>query len=334
MGQCPPRTLPRPPPMSMKPPPKKNPRLWRPTRTGADTSVGQAFFHGNSLSLRCNVAWIFQAGQYVLCWDPLDGSSIVDNNWAVGTIIGVWDKSTGLIGATGRDQVMSIVTLYGPRTTVFITLDDGVYEFTLGDGTLELSWLWNYFGRQFGVKHWFFGLRKQVDLLSWQDLHQDWVQDLCSCQHASGPGGGTGEMKGSSASAFGWKQLTGFSFLMIPKLTIEMGRLTMVSQEPVEIILGERVGNRTSHLFFCFLFQSCSRLKATTTSSITTWPTSSPCATLVVWFPMCASSLRRVRVSSPTPHPRQATSKTNRARHFKLQNQSKRFRSCFYSLIM
>lgn len=73
-------------------------------------------------------------GQYVLCWDPLDGSSIVDNNWAVGTIVGVWDKSTGLIGATGRDQVMSMVALYGPRTTVFMTMDDGVYEFTLGDG--------------------------------------------------------------------------------------------------------------------------------------------------------------------------------------------------------
>lgn len=73
-------------------------------------------------------------GQYVLCWDPLDGSSIVDNNWAVGTIVGVWDKSTGLIGATGRDQVMSLVTLYGPRTTVFMTLDDGVYEFTLAEG--------------------------------------------------------------------------------------------------------------------------------------------------------------------------------------------------------
>lgn len=73
-------------------------------------------------------------GQYVLCWDPLDGSSIVDNNWAVGTIVGVWDKSTGLIGATGRDQVMSLVVLYGPRTTCFMTLDDGVYEFTLGPG--------------------------------------------------------------------------------------------------------------------------------------------------------------------------------------------------------
>jgi len=73
-------------------------------------------------------------GQFVICWDPLDGSSIVDNNWAVGTIVGVWDKSTGLIGATGKDQVMSLVALYGPRTTVFMTLDDGVYEFTLGPG--------------------------------------------------------------------------------------------------------------------------------------------------------------------------------------------------------
>mmetsp|Transcript_5355 Transcript_5355/g.16215 ORF Transcript_5355/g.16215 Transcript_5355/m.16215 type:complete len:374 (+) Transcript_5355:47-1168(+) len=71
-------------------------------------------------------------GQYVVCWDPLDGSSIVDNNWAVGTMIGVWDKSTGLIGATGRDQVTSVVALYGPRTTVLVALDDGVYEFTYG----------------------------------------------------------------------------------------------------------------------------------------------------------------------------------------------------------
>jgi len=44
-------------------------------------------------------------GEFVICWDPLDGSSIVDNNWAVGTIIGVWPKKTGLLGATGRDQV-------------------------------------------------------------------------------------------------------------------------------------------------------------------------------------------------------------------------------------
>lgn len=71
-------------------------------------------------------------GEYTVCWDPLDGSSIVDNNWAVGTMMGIWPKSTGLIGATGRDQVTSLVALYGPRTTVLVALDDGTYEFTYG----------------------------------------------------------------------------------------------------------------------------------------------------------------------------------------------------------
>ena len=71
-------------------------------------------------------------GKFCLCWDPLDGSAIVDNNWAVGTIIGIWPSSTGILGATGRDQVASMVANYGPRTTAFVTLDDGVYEFTRG----------------------------------------------------------------------------------------------------------------------------------------------------------------------------------------------------------
>ena len=76
-------------------------------------------------------------GEYTVCWDPLDGSSIVDNNWAVGTIIGIWGSTSGtgtdgLLGATGRDQRTSLVALYGPRTTVIVALDDGVYEFSYG----------------------------------------------------------------------------------------------------------------------------------------------------------------------------------------------------------
>merc|ERR1719362_668181 len=87
-----------------------------------------------------------EEAEYTVCWDPLDGSSIVDNNWAVGTMIGIWGKKTGLIGAKGSDQVTSLVALYGPRTTVLVALDDGTYEFTYGctpegcqlpDGTWE-----------------------------------------------------------------------------------------------------------------------------------------------------------------------------------------------------
>jgi len=79
------------------------------------------------------VRLMHEDGKYSIVWDPLDGSSIVDNNWAVGTILAIWPASTGIIGATGRDQVASMVALYGPRTTAYVTLDDGVYEFTLGD---------------------------------------------------------------------------------------------------------------------------------------------------------------------------------------------------------
>jgi len=79
-------------------------------------------------------------GEFTVCWDPLDGSSIVDNNWAVGTMIGIWGSKSGtgpqggdgLLGATGRDQVTSMIALYGPRTTVLVGLDDGVYEFSYG----------------------------------------------------------------------------------------------------------------------------------------------------------------------------------------------------------
>jgi len=79
-------------------------------------------------------------GEYTVCWDPLDGSSIVDNNWAVGTMIGIWGSKSGskvgdnngMLGATGRHQVTSMVALYGPRTTVLVALDDGVYEFSYG----------------------------------------------------------------------------------------------------------------------------------------------------------------------------------------------------------
>lgn len=85
---------------------------------------------------------------FIVCWDPLDGSSIVDNNWAVGTMVGVWPfhnnqekngefSESALFGCTGRDQVTSLVALYGPRTTVLVALDDGTYEFTYGCSTKD-----------------------------------------------------------------------------------------------------------------------------------------------------------------------------------------------------
>jgi hypothetical protein len=75
----------------------------------------------------------------------LDGSSIVDTNFTVGTIFGVWpgDKLTGV---TGRDQVASAMGIYGPRTTYVIAINGfpGTHEFLLLDEGMSAKYLCFY----------------------------------------------------------------------------------------------------------------------------------------------------------------------------------------------
>ncbi len=71
---------------------------------------------------------------YSVAFDPLDGSSIIDTNFAVGTIWGVWAGSK-LTGISGRDIKSGGIAIYGPRTTITIALDgiEGAHEFLLID---------------------------------------------------------------------------------------------------------------------------------------------------------------------------------------------------------
>ena len=54
-------------------------------------------------------------------FDPLDGSSIIDANFSVGSIFGIW-PGKGVLHRTGRQQVASAISVYGPRTTLCIAL--------------------------------------------------------------------------------------------------------------------------------------------------------------------------------------------------------------------
>ena len=56
-----------------------------------------------------------------MAFDPLDGSSIVDANFAVGSIFGIW-PGDGLLGRRGRDQAAAAYAVYGPRTILVIAL--------------------------------------------------------------------------------------------------------------------------------------------------------------------------------------------------------------------
>jgi sedoheptulose-bisphosphatase len=73
-------------------------------------------------------------GVFTVAFDPLDGSSIIDTNFAVGSIFGIW-RGTGLVGQKVKDQVASMIAVYGPRTEIFLgTRATGVHNFILREG--------------------------------------------------------------------------------------------------------------------------------------------------------------------------------------------------------
>jgi len=68
-------------------------------------------------------------GMFSVAYDPLDGSSLVDVNLAVGTIVGIYQGCDLL--QPGRKMVGAMYILYGPRVSMVYSVGKGVYEFTM-----------------------------------------------------------------------------------------------------------------------------------------------------------------------------------------------------------
>jgi fructose-1,6-bisphosphatase I len=80
----------------------------------------------------------YPRGEYLLLFDPLDGSSNIDVNISVGTIFsvlrcpqGVTQPDEGCFLQTGRAQVAAGFATYGPSTILVLTVGDGTHGFTL-----------------------------------------------------------------------------------------------------------------------------------------------------------------------------------------------------------
>ena len=84
----------------------------------------------------------YPRGEYLLLFDPLDGSSNIDVNISVGTIFSVLRCPSDSSGKPaepdeaaflqpGRSQVASGFAVYGPTTVLVLTVGDGVHGFTL-----------------------------------------------------------------------------------------------------------------------------------------------------------------------------------------------------------
>jgi len=80
----------------------------------------------------------FPQGEYLLLFDPLDGSSNIDVNVSIGTIFSVLRKVNNQRGISeedflqpGKQQAAAGYCIYGPQVTLVLTLGDGVAMFTL-----------------------------------------------------------------------------------------------------------------------------------------------------------------------------------------------------------
>lgn len=81
----------------------------------------------------------FAFGSYLVCFDPLDGSSNIDVNVAVGTIFSIFrrispensEPNMGDILQAGIEQVAAGYFVYGSSTIMVYCAGDGVHGFTL-----------------------------------------------------------------------------------------------------------------------------------------------------------------------------------------------------------
>jgi fructose-1,6-bisphosphatase I len=78
----------------------------------------------------------YPQGEYLLLFDPLDGSSNIDVNVSIGTIFSVLKHKGGEVSnasflQAGDEQVCAGYCVYGPQTTLVLTVGQGVAMFTL-----------------------------------------------------------------------------------------------------------------------------------------------------------------------------------------------------------
>jgi fructose-1,6-bisphosphatase I len=121
--------------------------------------------------------------QFILCIDPLDGSSNTEADGALGTIFALHRRRKNSPGDDaahvdfcGSEQVAAGYVLYGPSTVLVytssagvigFTLDPELGEFLLSHADIRCPSRGNYFGANLGNLHqWYPGTRKYVEHLT------------------------------------------------------------------------------------------------------------------------------------------------------------------------
>ena len=149
----------------------------------------------------------YPKGEYMLLFDPLDGSSNIDVNVSIGTIFSVLKAPDGMTTPTEKDflqagtrQVAAGYAVYGPQTMLILTTGNGVQCFTL-DREMG-SWVMTQRGMQIpaetreyaitasNARHWYAPVRRYIGELEagktgvrGKDFNMRWIASMVSDVH-------------------------------------------------------------------------------------------------------------------------------------------------------
>lgn len=122
---------------------------------------------------------------FTLVFDPLDGSSLVDCNLAIGSIFGIYEAGSP-IGKTPRDQVAALYLVYGPRTILVYSAGKGVHAFFLNE-VGEFVLLQKNLTMTDNVKTYAPGnLRAVVDTPNYRKMMDTWMNEAHTLRYSGG----------------------------------------------------------------------------------------------------------------------------------------------------
>jgi len=120
---------------------------------------------------------------YTVVYDPLDGSSLFDVNFTIGSIFGVY-QGKEVLGKSPRDQVAAAYAVYGPRTLFIFSMGSGVCECSFTEEGEPIV-LRKYSPLHGEAKNYSPGnLRAITDNAAYRAVIQDWLERTLTLRYS------------------------------------------------------------------------------------------------------------------------------------------------------
>ena len=181
----------------------------------------------------------FGRGEFVVVFDPLDGSSNIDVNVNVGTIFSVVRLVGDVVASVlrpGTEQVAAGYVLYGPSAVMVMTIGEGVAAFTLDK---DERFVLTAEGMKMPEQGFYYSTN-EANAGSWPEVYREFVRGLVAGELGGQEYGS--RYIGSLVADFHRTLLKGGVFLYPPTKKAARGKLRLLYEAYPLAMIAEQAG--------------------------------------------------------------------------------------------